>query len=231
MKNSFLLILILPTLILCHPSPLLAQKAFYSRTETFSSARLSYVDLNGLVKGIQNFVRNANRTNDTILASEYLIIEAPNTNLRLTENQLDLEEVDVPPVAYSIRYNYSDRIALITDVELSLLDWSRQLTVTGYSKEQVDAITAVLVERINQFEGGFGGSLSRSIGGEFLLLSGVLSVVGQRFTKGSTSWILTIISVVSSLSVWIFPWDHWLPGTGVYSGDASPLVRHGPFIS
>lgn len=42
---------------------------------------------------------------------------------------------------------------------------------------------------------------------------------------------LLIFGPLLSISVWVLPWKNWFPGTAVYAGDASWLVRNSPLLS
>jgi hypothetical protein len=48
--------------------------------------------------------------------------------------------------------------------------------------------------------------------------------------KSVPLWV-AVLTWLPPVLVFLPPWERWLPGTAIFSGDASPLIRYAPEIS
>ena len=81
---------------------------------------------------------------------------------------------------------------------------------------------------ISQAETTFGGFHHRLIGAGLLIFVGFILASGGNtvtFTP-PVRLALVLTGLILSFSVWLLPWEEWFPGSAVYRGDASFLVRH-----
>jgi hypothetical protein len=108
--------------------------------------------------------------------------------------------------------------------------------VQGAAADQVDAIIAAFESQFADFATNLGGPTFRTIAGfagffclMLLLLSAVASIVGESTDK-RWSLVSGIGPALAIIALNYLPWDRWFPGTAVYAGDASFIVRNGALI-
>jgi len=212
---------------------LLAQES--TRVTAYSAVRFSYDDLSGIVMKIQRFVQKANENEHCEFIADDLTVDDGEFSLKLQGDYSRAAFNGAPQTAYSVLYWYKGCTrAPISSVWLWLEDGIRRLTVTGQSSDQVQALTTLVTEDLNQFGWPyFGGDRFRVYSSLVLgiiaasLITLIPFLLNSR-VRSSTSigFGLTIL-----VSLFICPWRKWFPGTAVYSGSASFLVRNEPLIS
>lgn len=118
---------------------------------------------------------------------------------------------------------------------MSFHDYSRTLTVSGNSPDQVDAVFSTLRDDLQALSTPLGGSGLRSALGTVtvVVLANVLIVLGLMFFESRRKIVLLPMSVVFLLLALLFtlPLGDVLAGFIAVSGDASFTVRYGGQIS
>lgn len=211
---------------------LTAQTTEYTPVREFRPIRMTYDDLSRLLTKVHNFVRNANAGTELIYVQEQVTLETGTAMVRLVGPFSPSVFESAPPVAYAVSYEYSDVGAPIAAVRIELRDYQRRITITGRSQDQVDALAAMLNSDLKRHERLLGGPGFRSGAGAVLFLLGVLVTFAPRREAASRLMMaLPVVGPLIMVSVWLFPWDHWIPGTAIYASDDSVLVRQAPLIS
>jgi hypothetical protein len=209
-----------------------AQSTNYTQSTTFSTVRLSYADLADLAVRLHDLVAQANVAAKCASASEDLTVGDGSSSVELSGAFSQSSFRGAPAVAYTATYSYRCYEAPISAVTLSLADFRRELTVSGRSRDQVAALSAVGSELVRQHESGVGGLRVRYIGAcALLLLASVIASSGSYLPYRTLKVVSWTAGPLLSLSVWVFPWDRWLPGAAFYAGDAAFLVRHAALVS
>ncbi len=209
--------------------------ATFSKSAEFSPIRATTEDILVLVNRIEKFVESANLPNeDSYRYPATLTFTGQGEELELESPVPSENLVGAPRSISGVRYRFSAPSAPISRVEINLADYSREVAVSGASKEQVDALTSLIISDITDLEGGIGGIMHRAFGAMMLLLAGGLVVAFapvSSFLPLVFKWIFSAIGVFMQLSIWLLPWGEWLPGTLVLPESTSLLERHSPLMS
>lgn len=207
-------------------------EATFSRSESFLTIRTSYSHLYSAVERFRNFIDTANRDAQREYEDESLRLSVGEFMMTLEAGFLE-QDLSGAPTATDIWYEYRNRRAPISGVDIRLSDHSREVTVSGTSREQVDALLGLIARDVRQFEGGVGGLTQRLIGGMLLVLVGgvLVGLATGGISKGFFRWLAVVSGLTFQLSIWVLPWESWFPGTTVFPGEASFLVRNAPLLS
>ncbi len=209
-----------------------AQEMFSTKRE-FGPVRFSQEQLLELVGRLRVFAEQQGSTpaesDDT---RQTLSLSDGQTTLRISE-EISMETLgSAPPVATSFSYEYRNRIGVISSITIRLWDTSRTLEISGRSRDQVEATASLASTIITQAQTTVGGSLQRAMWGFFLIAFGLILIfVPDGFAFRPIFLALKLTGTVLTLSVWLLPWEEWFPGSAIYRGDASFLVRHAALIS
>ena len=138
-----------------------------------------------------------------------------------------------PPVATSVSYRYFNRLGMIRSINVRFNDIRRNLEISGRSRDQVEAAANLAGMIIRQSETTLGGFMHRRLWGGLLVAVGFMLVAAGNVVTLTPQVRLGLVltGLMLSLSVWLPPWEEWFPGTVIYRGDASFLVRHAALIS
>ena len=209
-----------------------AQSTTYSQSVEFSAVRLSYEDLSELVTRLHGVVEQANSGAECVTRRDTLTVGDQFNSVELTGEFSLTSFARAPLVAHSVNYRYYCLDAPISKVEISLRDFERELSVSGRSRDQVAALSAMAAEMLRPHETAMGGWKFRLLGAYCLALSGLfIPVLATRSPYRAVKVVSWVAGPMMSLSIWVFPWERWFPGAAFYSGDASFLVRHSALIS
>lgn len=210
-----------------------AQEISHTRTEKFSPVRASHAELYDVLTRMRSLIGSANANDRTIYEREDLWLSGGSTTINLSGEFAEQSLREAPDPSTEVRYEYHNGTAPISAVYVELRDYERELRVSGTSREQVDALTALLVQDIRALEGGFGGSFSRYIVGLGLLLIGaVLMGLGVTLLPALSLQLGAFaLGLAVQVSWWVLPWDRWFPGT-IVRPEATPLLeRHAPVLT
>jgi hypothetical protein len=210
------------------------QIATYSQTASFSTIRASHSEIFSVLERVRAFVQRANSDQDQGYVRERLFLSGGTSELKLERGFGEEDLSGAPRPTWRVWYEYSNLSAPIAHVDIDLDDSSRRIEVEGTSREQVDALLALLRTDLNRLESGFGGFGHRSAGGLALLLIGAV-LAGLASTPvpfaGMLRWLVLVLGISLQVSVWVLPWETWFPGTLVLPENTSFLERNSPLVS
>ncbi len=207
-------------------------KPHYTRTIQFAPLRISQEDLLDTLERTSQLIETANRGVESQYVRERLTFSDGNSSITLTRPFDRSSLRSAPPITTSLEYEYESYKSPVSLVRLRLWDTTRELTVSGSAQEQIEALTAVVANSLNESAVWFGGLRARFIGGLLLMLLGIFGpLLLSRILTPYIATAIYIVGFVIAAGTWFLPWDRWFPGTAVFRGDASFLVRHGPLIS
>jgi hypothetical protein len=143
--------------------------------------------------------------------------------------------VAFPREVFKFSYTYYRPDKPISSVRLDFGDYSRRVSVSGETADQVEAISNLLENDLLSHSTAIGGAKFRRVAGVCLsvvfLLSFMVSSVYWWNTRRYSAWGMLICSVLGLSLVLLVPWNRYLPGFVLYQS-YSPfvLVRYAPQI-
>ncbi len=208
-----------------------AQSASYTRSADLRPVRLSYTDFAAIAAKASTLIHSANASVAIERTAEGATVSDNRTTVSVSSHFEATSFASGPPVATEASYSYrADQTAPVYLVEIELSDFQRRVRVQGTSEAQVDALARSLLADLRNHQWYFGGSMFRTILGALLLSSAAF--MPSLFSKGGKVplWV-AVLAIALALCVFALPWKNWLPGTAVFAGDASLLLRYGPEVS
>jgi hypothetical protein len=204
----------------------------YTRTASFSCVRGSYSQLFAVVERMRSFLEVANSASKSE-PRESLRLSAGGAKVELTTGFSQQDLAGAPDSTTDIWYSYRRFDAPLSAIDLRLGDYSREVTVSGTSREQVDGLVGLLVEELGHLQSGLGGPQYRMIAGlSLIVIGGVIVGLGTSgLVAGFYRWLAIVSGLGFQLAVWVLPFESWFPGTTLFRGDASFLVRNSPLFT
>ena len=186
---------------------------------------------------------------DTILLKTHALIAAANGPLAEQESARESvklgvrdKEIEIPHFSlassvafprevFKFSYTYNRPDKPISSVTIDFSDYSRRVSVTGESADQVQAITNLLENDLLRHSTTIGGAIFRRVAGRCLLVAFLTSFIFSsaywRNTRRYSALGVLVCSALGLLLVLLVPWDRYLPGFALYQS-YSPflLVRY-----
>jgi hypothetical protein len=140
-----------------------------------------------------------------------------------------------PKEVFRFRYTYNRSDKPISSVTLDFSDYSRRVSVTGESAEQVQSMTNMLGENLLRYSTTIGGAMFRRVAGLCLLVAFLTSLMFSGAfwwnTRRYNALGMLVCSALGLLLVLLVPWNRYLPGFALYqSYSRFFLVRHAASI-
>jgi hypothetical protein len=196
---------------------------------------LSAADLDNILHKTQALISAANDSaGDQVSARESVKLGVRGHEIEIPHFSL-ASSAAFPKEVFKFSYTYTSPDKLISSVTIDLGDYSRRVSITGESAEQVEAISKLLENDLLRYSTPFGGSTFRHSAGVFLSI-GLLTCLGLCGaywwrTRAYNASGMLICSTVGLLLVLLLPWNRYLPGFALYQS-YSPflLIRYAPQI-
>jgi hypothetical protein len=144
--------------------------------------------------------------------------------------------VAFPKEVFRFSYTYYRPAQPISSVTLDFSDYSRRVSVSGRSADQVEEMSNLLEKDLRRYSTTIGGAMFRRLAGLGLLVAFLTSLFFSSAhwwnTRRYSALGMPICSALGLLLVLLLPWDRLLAGFVLYQR-YSPffLVRHAPEIS
>ena len=191
---------------------------------------------------------------DTILHKTHSVIAAANgpsggqeviresVKLDVGGHEIDIphfsmaSSVAFPKEVFWFSYTYYRPDKPISSVTLDFSDYSRRVSVSGETADQVEAISNLLENDLLSHSTAIGGAKFRRVAGVCLsvifLLSFMVSSVYWWNTRRFSALGMLICSALGLVLLLRLPWDRYLPGFALYQS-YSPflLVRYAPYVA
>ena len=208
----------------------------YSKTTEFPALRISVSDLQDILAKVNSLIMAANTSSKIQFLREEIEVRNGDLKIKISGHLLETTGVKIPKTVDVFEYDYSNRDGTaISNLNMRFGDYSRALTVSGNSPDQVDAVFSALRDHIQKLSTPFGGSGHRSFLGFFIFALLAYALIGLIifYFQSRHKIILVSISLVGLLLVLLFtlPLGDMLAGFVAVSGDASFMVRYGPQMS
>jgi len=186
---------------------------------------------------------------DAILIKTHSFIEEANgpeagegSSREVVKVGIDGEEIEIPHFSlasslafpnaiFRFSYTYTQPDKAIASVTIDLGDSSRRISVSGESRDKVEALSNLLENELQRHSTPIGGTKFRRVAGVCLsmvfLTSLMIGVAYCLKNRSYSGWAMPICSALGFLLVLLVPWNRFLAGFVLYER-YSPffLVRH-----
>jgi hypothetical protein len=188
---------------------------------------------------------------DAILLKTHSLIDAANgledSGLETVKISIDGQDIEIPHLSlassvafpnevFSFSYTYRQADKPILSVTIDLSDSLRQVSVSGESADQVEALSNLLEKDLRRYATPIGGTKFRRVAGVCLsmlfLTSLMISSAYCWKTRNYSALGMPICSALGFLLLLLVQWNRLLPGFILYQR-YSPffLVRHASEVS
>ena len=213
----------------------LAKSGEFSRTRDLPPLRLAAADLDVILQKTHAFIAAANGpTTEQETARESVKLGVRGHEIEIPHFSL-ASSVAFPRELFRFSYIYDRPDKPISAVTIDLGDYSRRLSVTGESAEQVEALFKLLEKDLLRYSAAIGGARFRRVVGICLSMGLLASVAvsGTYWwqTRAPNALGMLICSAIALSLVLLVPWNRYLPGFALYQS-YSPflLIRYAPQI-
>jgi hypothetical protein len=212
-----------------------AKSEEFSQTRDLPPLKLSAADLDTILHDTQAIVAAANGPS----AGQAFGRESVKLGVRGHEIEIPhfslASSVAFPRELFRFSYTYHQPDKPISSVTIDLGDYSRRLSVTGESADQVKEISNLIEKGLLRHSTAIGGATFRRVAG-ICLTVGLLTSLGLSGaywlrTRAHSALGMLICSAIGLLLVLLVPWHRYLPGFALYQS-YSPflLMRYAPQI-
>jgi hypothetical protein len=213
-----------------------AKDAEFSRNRDLPPLRLAASDLDTILHKTHSVIAAANGpSGGQEVIRESVKLGVPGKEIEIPHFSM-ASSVAFPKEVIRFSYTYYRPDKPISSVTLDFGDYSRRVSVSGRSADQVEAITNLLENDLLSHSTAIGGAKFRRVAGVclfvvFLLSLMVCSAYWWNTRCSSAMGMLTCSALGLSL-VLLVPWNRYLPGFVLYQS-YSPflLVRYAPHIA
>jgi hypothetical protein len=213
-----------------------AKGAEFSQSRYLPPLRLAASDLDTILLKTQSLIAAANGpSGEQDSARESVKLGVRGHEIEIQHFSL-ASSLAFPKELFRFSYTYSRPDKPISSVTVDLGDYSRRVSVSGGSADQVEAITNLLENDLLRHSTAIGGAMFRRVAGlcilVALLASLILSSAYWWNTRRSSAMGMLICSALGLSLVLLVPWNRYLPGFVLYQS-YSPflLVRYAPYVA
>jgi hypothetical protein len=207
----------------------------FSHSRELPPLRLAAGDLDAILLKTHSFIDASNGPSgeqDSGRESVKLVIggheiEIPHFSLA--------SSVAFPKEVFRFSYTYYRPGKPISSVTLDFRDYSRRVTVSGETADQVEAITNLLENDLLRHSSMIGGAMFRRLAGLCFLVAFLTSLIFSSTywwnTRCSSALGMLTCSALGLSLVLLVPWDRYLPGFVLYQSYSPFLLpRYAPQI-
>lgn len=217
--------------------------AVHSRTLEMPPLRMSYDHLRSLLTKCRALAHsaNANYSPGEFGRREYveeLELVGKSGSLELATKFSFEQWADAPEIAYRVNYRYGWGDAPLSGIRIRLADYERSVTVTGSSKENVEAIAASIAEDLGAHRTVLGGGATRFWLYALCSFCAIMLVpiVTRMLPSGSQTSPALVVCGLLSLALLVISFkvmsaDRMFSGLVVVKGDASWTTRYSAVIT
>ena len=205
--------------------------AQFSEIRDLPPLRLAAADLDSILLKAQSLIAVANGPSGEQASGRETVtvgvrgdeIEIPHLSMAST--------FAFPKEVFRFRYTYYLSDKPISAVTLDFSDYSRRISVSGESADQVQSIINLFENDLLRYSTTIGGAMFRRVAGLCLLVAFLTSLMFSGAfwwnTRRYNALGMLICSALGLLLVLLVPWNRYLPGFALYqSYSRFFLVRH-----
>jgi len=208
----------------------------FSQSRDLPPLKLAAADLDAILLKTHALIAAANGP----LAEQEFARESVKLGVRGHEIEIPhfsmASSVAFPKEVFRFSYTYYRPDKPISSFTLDFGDYSRRMSVSGGSADQVEAITNLLENDLLRHSTAIGGAMFRRVAGVCLLVALLASLILSSAywwnTRRSNAMGMLICSALGLSLVLLVPWNRYLPGFVLYQS-YSPflLVRYAPYVA
>src|SRR6059058_4287424 len=212
-----------------------AKDAEFSRNRDLPPLKLAATNLDTILLKTHSLIATVNGpSNEQEFARESVKLRVRGHEIEIPHFSM-ASSVAFPKEVFRFSYTYYRPDKPISSFTLDFGDYSRRMSVSGGSADQVEAITNLLENDLLRHSTAIGGSMFRRVAGLCLLVALLASLILSSAywwnTRCSSAIGMLTCSAVGLSLVLLVPWNRYLPGFVLYQS-YSPffLVRCAPQI-
>jgi len=213
-----------------------AKDAEFSRNRDLPPLRLAAADLDTILHKTHSVIAAANGpSGGQEVIRESVKLGVPGKEIEIPHFSM-ASSVAFPKEVFRFSYTYYRPDKPISSVTLDFSDYSRRVSVSGGSADQVEAITNLLENDLLRYSTAIGGAKFRHVAGLCLLVALLASLILSSAcwwnTRCSSAMGMLTCSALGLSLVLLVPWNRYLPGFAIYQS-YSPflLVRYAPYVA
>lgn len=208
----------------------------FSRSRELPPLRLAATDLDTILHKAQTLIAASNGpSGEQDVARESVKLRVGDKEIEIPHFSL-ASSVAFPKQIFRFHYTYHRSDKPISSVSLDFSDYSRRISVSGESADQVEAISRLLGNDLIRYSTRIGGATFRRMVGVplaiILLISLVVSGTYWWNIRCHSALGMLICSTLGLCLLLLVPWKRYLPGFALYQSYSPFLViRYAPQIS
>ena len=213
-----------------------AKDAEFSRSSNLPPLRLAAADLDTILHKTHSVIAAANGpSGGQEVIRESVKLGVPGKEIEIPHFSM-ASSVAFPKEVIRFSYTYYRPDKPISSVTLDFGDYSRRVSVSGETANQVEAMTNLLENDLLRHSSMIGGAMFRRVAGLCLLVALLASLILSSAywwnTRCSSAMGMLTCSALGLSLVLLVPWNRYLPGFVLYQS-YSPflLVRYAPHIA
>jgi hypothetical protein len=213
-----------------------AKDAEFSRNRDLPPLRLAASDLDTILHKTHSVIAAANGpSGGQEVIRESVKLGVPGKEVEIPHFSM-ASSVAFPKEVIRFSYTYYRPDKPISSVTLDFSDYSRRVSVSGETADQVEAITNLLENNLLRHSSMIGGAMFRRVAGLCLLVALLASLILSSAywwnTRCSSAMGMLTCSALGLSLVLLVPWNRYLPGFVLYQS-YSPflLVRYAPYVA
>lgn len=215
---------------------LLSNSAEFSQGRDLPPLKLAATDLDTILQKAHSLVAAANGPS----GGQEVVRES--VKLGVGGHEIEIphfsmaSSVAFPREVFRFSYTYYQPDKAISSVTLDFSDYSRRVSVSGRSADQVETISNLLEHDLVRYSTRIGGARFRRVAGVLLLVTLLMSLmVSSAFwwnTRRDNALGMLGCSAFGLVLTLLVPWARFLPGFALYQS-YSPflLIRYAPYIA
>src|SRR6266699_5264998 len=212
-----------------------AKEAEFSNNRDLPPLRLAAADLDTILHKTHSVIAAANGpAGGQEVIRESVKLDVGGHEIEIPHFSM-ASSVAFPKEVFRFSYTYYRPDKPISSVTLDFGDYSRRVSVSGGSADQVEAITNLLENDLLRHSTAIGGAVFRRVAGVCLSVAFLTSLIFSSAywwnTRRSSALGMLVCSALGLLLVLLVPWHRYLAGFALYQS-YSPffLVRCAPQI-
>ena len=194
------------------------------------SVRMSFEDLDNILNAVRSLTKKANEGVGVKKTKERISLSHQGHSVTLKEWELLRNESSIPDYVTGVWYWYEAGYnSPISEVQINLENNYSKITIKGENRNQVEAVSAVLTDKLEEHSYFIAESSFKIACGLASIIFGSFLVILRKNNKIVPS--VVILGIFFLLVPSVFPWGDWLPTVAIFNGESGFIDRNVNLIS